>query len=150
MKINLTKKQYLDLLKLVYMGNWMANAIRVGDKKDPKIDKFVEMEQYIFSFAKEYDFDNLVEFDEHFKRFFPTREFEDNTDIEELRENYDDEIFWDELHHALSRRDFLKNYTKKELDKMDYLEIIHKEEPFREKWAKEIDKHGIDRLEIID
>lgn len=33
--ISFTKKQFLSLLKVVYLGNWMANAYRTNDlKKD--------------------------------------------------------------------------------------------------------------------
>ena len=31
MKINFTKKQYEDLVKLVYLGTWMINAHRTDD-----------------------------------------------------------------------------------------------------------------------
>ena len=31
--IGLTKKQYLMLLKAVYLGNWMANANRDGSQR---------------------------------------------------------------------------------------------------------------------
>ena len=36
MKINFTKKQYLSLLRLVYLGNWMINAHK--DTTEEKYD----------------------------------------------------------------------------------------------------------------
>jgi len=35
MEIKLTKEQYENLLRLVYLGNWMINAIRSGTEDDP-------------------------------------------------------------------------------------------------------------------
>ena len=32
MEIKFTKEQYENLMKLVYLGNWMINAIRTDDK----------------------------------------------------------------------------------------------------------------------
>ena len=37
MKIHITKKQYESLAKIVYLGNWMANANRDGSPEDPHL-----------------------------------------------------------------------------------------------------------------
>ena len=38
MEIKLTKEQYENLIKLVYLGNWMINAIRSGAEGDEQIE----------------------------------------------------------------------------------------------------------------
>jgi hypothetical protein len=47
-----------------------------------KIDKIQseteKVEQYLYSFAKEFGFENLIEFDEDLKINFPTAEMEEN------------------------------------------------------------------------
>lgn len=145
MQIKLTKEQYKNLVKLVYLGNWMINAIRLEDEK---IKKYDNVEQYIFSFAKDAGLEKYIEFDKKFNQFFPTREFEEGSDIEQYREEYEDEIFWDELIDRLARRDFIKKYGFKAVRKMDFRKRIEKEHPFIKKYTKEINKHGIERLEI--
>ena len=42
MNIEFTKEQFKDLLKTVYLGHWMANAIHNGDKEDP-MDKGIDV-----------------------------------------------------------------------------------------------------------
>jgi len=44
MEIKLTREEYENLLKLVYLGNWMINAIRSGAKGVPQIDEYNEIE----------------------------------------------------------------------------------------------------------
>jgi len=44
MEIKLTKEQYKNLIMLVYLGNWMINAIRSGAKGDPQIEEYNEIE----------------------------------------------------------------------------------------------------------
>ena len=66
MEIKLTKEQYENLLKLVFMGSWMANAFRVKDT----VKKFEELEDYIYSFAKDFGLENYVEYDEKFKKYW--------------------------------------------------------------------------------
>ena len=54
------------------------------------------MEDYIFSLAKQFGLDEWVD-DENAAegKFFPTRQFEEETDVHELHEEYDEETFWD-------------------------------------------------------
>lgn len=40
MEISLTKEQYEDLIKIVYLGTWMVNAFRTDDR----IEKYEEFE----------------------------------------------------------------------------------------------------------
>jgi len=145
MEIRLTKEQYENLIKLVYLGNWMINAIRL---KDERIKKYDDIEQYIFSFAKAFSLEKYIEFDKEFNRFFPTREFEENTDIEQYREDYDDEVFWQELSNRLGSRDFYKKYGEEAIRKMDQKERFLKEQEFIIKYEEELEKNGLDNLEI--
>ncbi|MBU2598223.1 MAG: hypothetical protein KKC53_03465 [Actinobacteria bacterium] len=143
-EIKLTKEQYEDLVKLVYLGNWMINAIRTDDK----IEKYDIIEQYIYSFAKNANLENYIIFDNELNEFYPTREFELETDVDEYREEYNNEIFWDELIYRLSVRDFIKAYGEDVIKKMSLRDQIVKKSPFIEKYEKEFEKHGIENLEI--
>ena len=73
MDIKLTKDQYENLIKLVYLGNWMINGIRLHDEQ---VEKYEKIEQYIFSFAKDAEMEKYIEYDGKSKKFFPTGEFE--------------------------------------------------------------------------
>lgn len=48
----------------------------------------------------------------------------------------------------LARRDFVRMYGHKAIEKMDLMEKINKEQPFLEKYWDEIEKYGLDRLMI--
>lgn len=150
-KINIefSKKQFVALLKAVYLGNWMANANRDGSVEDPHKEEYEMIEDYIFSFAKQFGFDEYVD-DEDAKegKFFPTRKFEEETDAHELHEEYDEETFWDELIDRLGDRDFHKHFSKEGVLKMSQEERFEKLYEFIDKWADEIDENGIERLEI--
>lgn len=86
MKIPFTKKQYENLLKLVYLGNWVANANRTDDR----IEKYEEMESYIFSFAKDFGMERWADYTSPDKTVFPTRWFEEESGVDEL---YKEEYF---------------------------------------------------------
>lgn len=150
MEIKFTKEQYENLIKIVYLGNWMVNAIRSGNKGDEQIEKYNKIEQYIFSFAKDFGLEKYIEYNENFREFFPTREFEEADDIEQYREDYNNETFWLELVDRLSRRDFIKEWGEDAIRKMDWKEQIEKEDPFIEKYEKEFEKNGIENLIISE
>lgn len=143
MEITFTKGQYDKLIKLVYLGNWMINSIR----SDDLVEQYEDMEQYIF-FVKDAGLEKYIEYSPEHHKYFPTREFEEETDVEKYREEYNDESFWQELVYRLARRDFIRKYGAKAVEKMDWEGRMEKEHPFIEKYADEFEKNGIENLEI--
>ncbi len=147
MKIDFTKKQFEVLLKLAYMGNWVANAHRTGRENDKRIEKYEEMQKYLLSFAKEFGLEKYVDIDN--EEMYPSIELEED-ETNELIDEYDDETFWEELTYRFMRRDFVREYGEEEISKMDTMERIKKDHPFLEKYQDEVDNYGIDRLEIVE
>ncbi len=144
-EIKFTKEQYEDLIKLAYLGNWMINAIRTHDR----IDRYEDLEQYIFSFAKKAGLDRYVHFDSESKKSYPSKELEQAKDIEGYINDYDNENFWDELIDRLARRDFIQKYGEDAIRKMTRKERFEKEHPFIEKYDEEFEKNGIENLQIV-
>ena len=146
MKIEFTNEQFKNLLKVVYLGNWMANAVHVGNKEDPKHEEFEEVVNYIFSFAEESGFGDYVDYKEENKQYSPTNEFDELA--REYVEYYDNDCFWEQIIYRLSSRDFEQKYTDEEISKMGEDERFKKEWSFHEKWENELSDRGIKRLEI--
>ncbi|MFH1593577.1 MAG: hypothetical protein ABID09_02640, partial [Candidatus Omnitrophota bacterium] len=67
---------------------------------------------------------------------------------ERYRDEYDDECFWDGLVDRLARRDFIKAYGEGSIKRMNWKERYQKEGPFIEKYSREVDEHGINRMEF--
>lgn len=148
-KIELTREQFLTLLKLVYLGNWMANAHRTGSAEDPQKKDYEDIEHLIFSYAKKFGFDRYVDDEDGIEgRFYPTSYFEEETDVDDLHQEYDEETFWDELANRLGERDLFRHYTEEEIQKMSREERMSKLYEFIDKWSDEINEHGIERLSV--
>jgi hypothetical protein len=136
---------------LVYLGNWLVNANRDGSAENPHKKEYEAMEDYIFSFAKKFGLDEWVDDEDAAEgKFFPTRFFEEETDIQELIDEYNEETFWDELIDRLGYRDFYRHYSKDEIQKMTQDERAEKLWELMDKWANEINEHGIERLKVDD
>lgn len=142
MKINLTKKQYRSLIDLMYMGDMMVNGIRTTDR----VEEYEELREYIYSFAKQMGYDNIIEYDKKDNKHYETRDYETGK-VEEYIEDYDNEIFWTALPSRLADRD---------LHRMQKLtgEITDREERLRKVWAREeeyqneFEKNGLRNVEV--
>lgn len=133
-------------MKLVYLGNWLANANRTSDA----VKEYEEMEDYIFSFAPKFGLEKYMSNEpDDGERFFPTRDFEEETDVQDLIEDYDNETFWDEAVDRFGERDFFKKYSKEKIEKMDRDERFVKRMECQEKYEDEFEENGIDNFEII-
>lgn len=147
MKINLTKKQYRDLLLSVVIGTYIRGAVDEQEGKD--FSKVEEVEKYLFSLAKEFDSEDLVE--EFHDRLIPSQ-----TMIEEYHdhyiEEYDEDHFWHELTTRLGQRDFETHATDEERKKVEendgwLFDVIDK---YYQRYDDEFEKRGIERLVLLD
>src|SRR5258708_1312420 len=89
MELKLTEEQARDLLRLAYLGNWLANALRDGSAADPHIQEFEDLIEHLFQASGTSE-----------------RSVEDELFSEHLIESYNEETFWEELVDRLAHRDF--------------------------------------------
>ena len=144
MKINLTKKQFEALTKVVYLGNWMANAQRTGSDDDPQYKEYEDIADYIYSFAPDFGLPDYYE---------SNIEFSDGddppTEASRLHEEYDELNFWEELPYKLGDRDFERKYSEGERKNMTDKEYFTKNTECIIAWEHELEKYGIERL-VVD
>lgn len=147
--VALTKKQYMALMKAVYLGNWIANAHRGDGPANPRLEEFEDTENVILSHAKQFGFEEYVD-DElaNEGQHFPTRMFDETSGVMDLIDEYDDDTFWDEIVERLAQRDFENRYSLDEIRKMTNEDRANKIYKYINKWAKEINANGLDNLSI--
>lgn len=106
MKIHFTKKEYRLLLDYIAIGQWVMHAYDTTAGEDAT--EHDQLEQKILSLAKDFGWEKLVQHDSSAKKYYPTREYEMAEDVITFLEEYDDEVFWDELCSRLASRDLLQ------------------------------------------
>jgi len=142
MQITLSQDQYEKLLQLVYLGNWLVNSYR-GSERLEGYDKLAED---IMAFAPSAGLKDWVEFDEFEGRYYPSRKLDE--EMRKFWEEYDEDVFWNMLIDGLAERDYGRKYGQEDLETMEWDEYDKKLEPFLKKYEKEIDEHGLERLEV--
>ncbi len=127
-KIELSEKQYTALVKVVYPGDWLANSYKLPDDGDKEIDDIVN---HIYSYGKG----------------DVTRDLEEILHDKYVDE-YDNEIFWDELMQRLAKRDIVNAHSKDEIAKMTGIERITKINEMEGKYNKEFVENGLDNVSV--
>jgi hypothetical protein len=139
--IDLTKEQYISLLRIAFLGEWVANSFRIN-----MLEEFEAIGQHIMSYAKEFGADDIAGYDKKLKRWFPTKEME--LHMHEYIDEYNEDFFLEALVHRLARRD-VRNAAGQSFKRMKLQDRLKAEEPFLEKYFEEIKKNGIENIGIL-
>ncbi|HNW89687.1 MAG TPA: hypothetical protein PKN48_08475 [Bacteroidales bacterium] len=135
--LELSADQYKELLKLVYVGDWVID--------EPENMVLNDLVQTIFSKADEAGMKKLVEMDDDLGLFLPSQELDE--EVITIINDYEDECFWDTLIFGLSERDAEKKLGK-ELEKMSMDEKLEILEPYSKKYIDEFEKNGLDNVKV--
>lgn len=147
MKINFTKKEYLLLLDVLYMADWVLNAHREADEKEDTRE-YEKLEQKILSYAKKMGMEKYVDFDPEYDMYFHSRFFEETRRAQEFIDEFENDCFWEELIDRLTRRDFLKSFSEKEIKEMDPYTRFERLLKLSEKYSDEFEKNGLKNLVV--
>lgn len=142
--MKLTKEDFKELLLTIMAGIWVRSALTELRGEDFKnIEKW---EEYFINMAKQLGYDELIE--TFHSKLIPHNDLA--LENEEEMSAYTDDVFWEELETRLGKRDFYKNATETELNELAkrqwFPEKVHK---YYDKYRKEFEKYGIERLKII-
>jgi len=149
MKIELSKEQFINLLKVSNIANSVLGIlgdVLSGTDYKKKSDETKDLEEYLLRYTKDFGCSDLIE-DFHGKTLLKDKIYEK---IDEIVEDYDEYIFWSELEVRMGKRDFERTITEKEKqyirENKGWLpDRVHE---IYEKYRQEFENHGIDRLEL--
>lgn len=147
MKIDLTRKEYRDLLDILAIANWVLNAHKVD--REPRTARYDKLEQKLLALAKEMGYENLVEHAPEHNRYFPTREYEETSAAQAFITEYDNDSFWEEMTARLAERDLVR-----QLGGHDRIATLSPEELFEklgkleEYYGTEFSRNGLENLQL--
>ena len=135
MQIELTSKEFRNLLDMVYIGNWVLNSTRGDDR----FQVYDDLESKLFALCRENGMKVLVQDWEGIP--VPSRAYAEGG-IHEAIAFYEDNIFYEILAEELSRRDM--NYA--EITDENYEEIVGR----MNRYMDEFQLSGVERLVLED
>ena len=147
MKINFTKKEYRSLVELLEIASWVTTSHIVDANDEPK--KYNDLIQKIYAFSKEMECLDIIEHSKELDGFYPTREFEEDSEVRQYIEDFEEDTFWAELISKLSGRDVLNKYNIKSLSELETDQRIDALYESDVKWEEEINRFGLERLGVV-
>ncbi len=142
-----SKAQYATLLKLAYVGNWIANAHQDGCNDHPHRTEYDELQDYLFAKAPDFGLGEVARCEGGVCG--PTWSFEQGAGVQELIDEYDEETFWQELCDRLGERDFLDRYSRTDIEKMEPEEYFEKLDTCRAVYEDEAEEYGLERMMLM-
>ncbi|GGA64941.1 hypothetical protein [Ornithinibacillus halotolerans] len=137
MKVNFTKKQMQQLIRIAEAGNWLANSPR-----DEAIESYDEIYQYILESAYKMGLEE-IQYDKLLDLYFLKPEVED--EIHQLAEEYDSYTFWETLPIKLAERDYEREkHLRNDDPESRFLRITEIEESYIEEFMED----GFEKLVI--
>lgn len=131
MQINLSTKEFRQLLDLVYIGNWILNSTRGNDR----FSDYDDLESKLFGLCPAHKMDVLTE--DWNGTPIPSKAYVEGG-IHEAIAFYEDNVFYEILAEELSRRDM----AYPEITEENYDEIICR----MDRYMSEFQSSGVDHL----
>jgi hypothetical protein len=142
--IEITNTQLHNLIKAVYLSDWVINAHRMTDEIDSDSRSF---EQYVLGILYNAGCKDHIDFDAQLNTYFVNGNLEES--FQEIIDDYEDETFWDELASRLAERDYYeKNKPKNSETDNDRAKRVAAIFSIEDKYNEEFERYGIERLKI--
>jgi hypothetical protein len=148
MNIELSEEQFIRLLKLAHLGNYVVNGARESDGEDQKISKYDEIEGFLLKFAYENQCEGLVLYDLKNNKYAPAESLEYDDEMEAFIEEYNEDVFWEELGSRLAERDMMEEMGEEIVLKLDDGERLKVLSEAKEKYFDEFEENGVDNLRL--
>ncbi|NTW30884.1 MAG: hypothetical protein HGA33_06385 [Candidatus Moranbacteria bacterium] len=88
--------------------------------------------------------------DKEYRQWYAKLALDDDERVRNLIHRYEDHTFWEESIDRLAERDYFERYSDEERAGMSRKERMKKIWECEEVWGNEFEKHGLDRLRIVD
>ena len=146
MKINFTKKEYRSLLDIIQIADWIINSHSIEQRKET--EEYEEVFQKPLACAKEMGCEDLIEYVNRDGKYYPTHTFENESLAHQFIDDFQEEIFWEELVSRLARRDLLKTKPTSSAVELSEEELFSAMIEAEKKWIKEFEAFGLDRISV--
>ena len=143
MKIHFTKKEYLILVDMLSLSDWMMHS----HETDNKHNEYKVLRKKILGYFKEMGAENRIEYSNKLDNYFETESYD--TEIQEkFIDPYDEETFWEALIDRLGKRDVINQMGVDAFEKMDWLERAEIISEVCDSYANEFSQQGLKNLQI--
>lgn len=147
MQIDFSKEEFVTLIEMIHIANWIVSARKVetGAAEKP----YQDMQNKLFSLAADFGCADKVEFLEEWQEYCASDHFEMESPHRKFIDDYDEDAFWEGLTENLAERDAIREVGKKKFLNLDPLQKIKLIAEHECNWADEFLKNGLENISLI-
>lgn len=140
MRLELSKEQYLTLVKLLQLGNW---PLGLTEADHDLVGKAEDLEQYIFALARDFEAGDQIYYDKEEEYYYLSDSLKET--VESIIDEYEEDVFWDQLTHKLATIDL-----KREIDiNASIEEKINRLFQLKARYEKYFLENGLNRIDLL-
>lgn len=149
MNIEISTKEYRDLLDIVHIADVVMSGHRM--EEDKRTERHRALIQKVYALARTEGLDQLVSYKEIANKYIPTRDFEQHSPAHVVIDEFGEHLFWDELISRLTERDMTQI-----VGGIDRLSVMvdsdrqHAEEHIRQRYIQEFAANGVANLAVLE
>jgi hypothetical protein len=136
------KDEFQLLVKLLYTGFYVCEK-----DNDPNEKRYEMLVDRFLQSARAYRIFDGIEYKPELDRYFFDADQEES--ILEDYNHFVEDTFWDELIFRLSRRDFVNEVGISKIQQMEDIKRISEEEKYKDRYIKEMEANGLERIGIV-
>lgn len=121
--LTLSPEEYEALAVLAYIGDWVINSCELSEDRE---ELYTEVYKKVCSQAGKFGKETMVSYSPENNFYELDSEYGDEGLAMEFIEDFENNVFWDELTSRLAKRDLLREYGIEAIEKMDVIERFMK------------------------
>ena len=145
MKLDLSTREYRDLLKALDIALWVSEDLDEGNDAYHTLAKKID-ELFERTLKAGYEDGETESVMYESGQYYAAGELA--TYAEKVITDYREIIFWEELEHRLGKRDFLDSIGEDKTSPVYEFGLPEDADKFIERYGAEFDVHGIERLRL--
>jgi hypothetical protein len=147
MKINFTKKEYQTLVEMLLVADWVITGHEEEERETTK--PYKELRKKVLSHHKEMGMADAFEYSPEHDEYFETAAYEANGPHMRFIDEYDEQVFWEELATRLAHRDIAAEETLSVKEPLGETELTKKLVELIARYEEEFAENGLDNIRFV-
>ena len=147
MKINFTKKEYQTLVEMLLVADWVITAHEEGEREETR--SYREFRKKVLAHHKEMGMAEAFRYSPEDDEYFETAAYEASGPHMQFIEEYDEQVFWEELATRLAERDFVAEEMLRAAGSRSEEERTARLLALTARYEEEFSENGLDNIQLV-
>ena len=145
--MNFTKKEYQTLVEMLLVADWVITGHEEGEREETR--SYREFRKKVLAHHKEMGMSEAFTYSPEDDEYFETAAYEANAPYMRFIDEYDEQVFWEELATRLAHRDIAAEETLSVKEPLGETELTKKLVERIARYEEEFAENGLDNIRLV-